>query len=550
MRTPTCARWYVTWLAAGLASGALTAVSAGPPDGGSVPTAPAAPQPEPTLPPPQSAAAPAKPPADDPESVANLLGPDVQPIDLDSALNLAGVRNPEMLLARQLVVEAVALRQLAALQILPNLNYGVSYDAHTGPVQQSSGNILKVHREAVYFGAGAKAIAAGTVTIPGVALIGNPAEGIFAFLVARQEVAVRQFANRAVANQMFLRVGLAYTDLLRAQGRRSLALLTRNEAREVVRLTAAWAKGGLGRKADADRAASELAHRVADVRETEGEVLIASARLAQLLNLDPSLLLEAAEVTVLPAPVVPDVIPMCELLAIALVNRPEMQQRRAQIQEALLALRGARILPFSPNVILGFSSGEEAGGSDLATLSPTVSPFGRGQARFGRTSPRLDFDVVGYWMLRNGGLGNVAQIRELRSLTGVADLELLATMDRVRAEVADAYVRTHARFAEIETSEQAVSAGRQSFDEDTARIRGNQGLPIELLNSLEILARARYEYLRAIVDYNQAQLELYVALGQPPANTLARPVPADYVPSEEAKRAAQEEQEAEKRQAK
>ena len=37
--------------------------------------------------------------------------------------------------------------------------------------------------------------------------------------------------------------------------------------------------------------------------------------------------------------------------------------------------------------------------------------------------------------------------------------------------------------------------------------------------------RSRYAYLDAIVDYNRGQFELYVALGQPPANVLARPVP-------------------------
>jgi outer membrane protein TolC len=50
-------------------------------------------------------------------------------------------------------------------------------------------------------------------------------------------------------------------------------------------------------------------------------------------------------------------------------------------------------------------------------------------------------------------------------------------------------------------------------------------LPIELMNSLRLLCESRLAYLDAIMDYNQAQMELYVALGQPPANTLARPVP-------------------------
>ena len=56
------------------------------------------------------------------------------------------------------------------------------------------------------------------------------------------------------------------------------------------------------------------------------------------------------------------------------------------------------------------------------------------------------------------------------------------------------------------------------------RIRlGSWVRPIELLNSLNLLARARYSYLDAIVAYNQAQLDLYQALGQPPPDMLARP---------------------------
>src|ERR1043165_895113 len=47
-----------------------------------------------------------------------------RPIDLPTALRLAGVYNPEIKLARERVLEAVALRQLAAAQLLPNINAG------------------------------------------------------------------------------------------------------------------------------------------------------------------------------------------------------------------------------------------------------------------------------------------------------------------------------------------------------------------------------------------------------------------------------------------
>src|SRR5438552_2655704 len=121
-----------------------------------------------------------------PPDLAALLGTEVRYIDLASALQLAGTGNPELLIARQRVSEAVALRQLAAAQILPTLQYGTSYNNHDGPLQQAGGNILTVNRNSLYFGAGAHAVGAGTVTIPGVVYNLNVSQALFDFLAQRQ----------------------------------------------------------------------------------------------------------------------------------------------------------------------------------------------------------------------------------------------------------------------------------------------------------------------------------------------------------------------------
>ena len=129
------------------------------------------------------------------------------------------------------------------------------------------------------------------------------------------------------------------------------------------------------------------------------------------------------------------------------------------------------------------------------------------------------------------GAGNLAQIRVARSRLREADLEKLKILNQVRREVATAYVRTHTMFATIESYEQAVLVAQKALEEDERRIRGFQGLPIEVIRSQQLLAQARQAYLNAIIEYNQAQLDLFVALGQPPADALARPVPKGYVPS-------------------
>jgi outer membrane protein TolC len=450
---------------------------------------------------------------------ASILEDRIVPIDLNTTLKLAGVQNPDVLVAQSRVVESAALRQLAAVQLLPTINFGTNYDTHTGVLQQSNGNILSVNRSALYVGSGTNAVAAGTVNIPGVFLTGNPAIAIYGYLSSLQVVQEREFATWAIRNQAFLAAALAYSELLRGEGTRAIAMQVRDETRIVARLTSAYAQEGRGRKADADRAATELARREADFQAAEGDVLTASARLAQVINVDPSIRLHPTDAWVVPHPLVPDPMPVAELIALALIRRPELGERRAVIRQALLALDNAKVLPFSPNFLLGFSAGGFGGGSNL--VRPVFGGFG------GRT----DADAVFWWSAQNLGIGNVALINIARSRVGVAQYQEVAMLDRIRAEVAEAYARTHARFAQIATLEEAVRTGTNGFREDLNRIEGAVGLPIEVLDNLRLLARARQEYLGAIVDYNQAQFQLFVALGQPPADALAHPVPtAGVVP--------------------
>jgi outer membrane protein TolC len=458
-----------------------------------------------------------------PVSPRSILKAEVQPIDLTTALDLAGVQNPELNVARTRILEAAALRQFAAAYFLPSINPGLNYDSHTGNLQQSSGNILGVNRSAFYIGAGANAVAAGAPTIPGVYEAVNVGSGLFNYLASRQVVRQREFETTAVRNQMFLQVTWAYSELLRAEGRRAAQVQAREEARTIAKLTADYAEKGLGREADANRAASQLARREAYIMAAEGEVLTASANLCRLLNLDPSIRLHPTDAFVVPQPIVPDPIPVAELIAVGLLNRPELAAQRAAIQAALLNLDGARILPFSPTNLIGFSAGGFAGGSNL------VRPI------FGGMSGRTDLDAIMFWTIQNLGLGNIALIRAADARLKISQFQEVELLNMVRADVAEAYARAHARFAQIGTYEDAVRAGYVAYHADLDRTyamgadRPRDVLPIELLNSFDLLANARVEYVDAIVDYNEAQFAMYVALGQPPAYVLAHPVPTEGV---------------------
>ena len=464
-----------------------------------------------------------------PADAPSILPADWNPIDLASALRLAGVENPEILIARQRVVEASALQMFAAAQVLPNINVGFNFDHHTGVLQQASGNILQVNRDALNVGLGADAIGAGTVNIPGVFYNVNVSQAIFGWLVTRQVVRRREFESRAVRNEVLLRVATGYVELLRAEGLRAIAIKNREEAREVARLTASNARIGQGKQSDADRAATELGRRNELVLAAEGQVLTAAARLAQLLNLDPSLPLHATDGWVVPAPIVPNPVPLGELLYIASQQRPELAAHRVAIREAALALHGARMLPFSPTLLAGFSTDEFGGGSNLVAQPGGYD--GLTGSRLGSFAQRTDTDVVLFWTAQNMGLGNCTRSGWHAASCGLRTWNCSGCSTRcVPRWPQPTPAPTPATPRSTSPSGLSVPASA-AFTEDMARVRGTpKALPIELLESFRLLSNAREQYLNAISDYNAAQFELYVALGQPPAAALARPIPARLVP--------------------
>ena len=90
-------------------------------------------------------------------------------------------------------------------------------------------------------------------------------------------------------------------------------------------------------------------------------------------------------------------------------------------------------------------------------------------------------------------------------------------MDLVAREIVETYSQVQARKRQIASAQEGITAAQHSYERNLERIRNVQGLPIEVLQSIQALDAARREYLRAVVDYNTAQFRLHRALGWPVA---------------------------------
>jgi outer membrane protein TolC len=199
---------------------------------------------------------------------------------------------------------------------------------------------------------------------------------------------------------------------------------------------------------------------------------------------------------------------LASLIGIALQCRPEIAARNSAIALTEARWREERWRPLLPTISAGYSAGEFGGGSNLAP-PPAFQNSGRN-----------DFDVWAVWTLQNVGMGNRALQRGRQAEVDEATSERARTVNLIQDEVADAYGVSAARRRQMDISQLQLAAAEAGFREELTRTRGGVGLPIEVVNSLDLLTRARQDFITAIIEYDQAQYRLFVAIGNPPAVAL------------------------------
>lgn len=285
-----------------------------------------------------------------------------------------------------------------------------------------------------------------------------------------------------------------------AYQQQSIAEETLNNTGQLAERTAAFARTGQGNQADADRASTELALRKNAVAQAAAQTQIASARLAELLNLEPTRVFLPAEPTIVPIDLISHEANAAQLVADGLSRRPELAQSRSLVAEAVNRLNREQYAPLLPSVLLDVSQGGYGGGQ-----GSTVADF-RG---------RFDFDATAYWELRNFGLGEAAARDAARSRLQQVRLSQVRLMDQVVREIVEANTQTKSLRGQVAVAQSGILVASESYRRNMERIRGGQGLPLEVLQSIQALDQSRREYLRAVGDYDEWQFRLYRALGCP-----------------------------------
>lgn len=427
----------------------------------------------------------------------------IMQINLPTALARIDGQHPVVGIAQWRVQEAYARLSEAEVLWLPTIQAGLSFHRHDGNYQASNGDIVDVNRNSFQYGLGNGATGAGTTPRPGLVAQFHLADALFQPAIAEKTAWAQGHAAKATMNTQLLDAATAYMELLNAHQDSQILIDSRTRTAELEKITSDFAAAGEGLTADSNRLSTELMMVENRQASAAQRIAIAEARLAQALSISGDATLLPMDATVVPLDLASPQMERSQLIQTGLANRPELKESQALVAAACEAFQREKYSQFVPSVLLGFSTGGFGGG-----LSNNLD----------NVESRYDFDAALTWQVRNLGFGERAVKRQASARVQQARYEQLRVMDEIALDISEAFTEVQFRQQQIGITQRAIDFAQSSYELNLARIRDGQGLPLEILQSVQALEAARRAYLEAVVGYNQSQFRLQWALGWPVAS--------------------------------
>lgn len=407
------------------------------------------------------------------------------PMDLAEVLRLAGARSIDIEIAKEETRLARAESKQANERFFPWLAPGFGYRRHEGALADVQGLVTDIDKESYDAGA----------TLHAQVDLGD---ALFASRAARQRVAATERRLDATAQDAVLEAVSRYLDLLLAQVNVDVFRQAETVSAEYGTQLARAVEAGVASRAEELRVEVQTARNRFAREEAEEEALVASARLAQVLRVDPAATIVASRDDVAAVTLVPTELPLDALLTHALASRGEVLENEARVAAAGEGRKGAVYGPLIPTVGVEVSAGSLGGGPDGARDD---------QDGF------LDQTAGLRWRIGPGGLFDFGRIDAADARLRRVELEGTRLRDVVSREVVEARARALALARRTATASAALATSERAFALSRERRELGIDVVLENIQAEQELTRTRGDYLATVVEATRAQYRLLRALG-------------------------------------
>ena len=411
------------------------------------------------------------------------------PIDLPTALRLAGAQNLDIQLARQRLSEVQANRQSAVEQFFPWITAGAAYHRRDGVAQAvPAGTISDAHYQSYN---------------PGAALTAQMdlGDAIYKSLAAKQLVKASDQALEAQRQDSTLSAAQGYFDLAKAGALVEVTREALKTSQNYQQQLHAAVSSGIAFKGDELRVQTQTERYEITLRQALERQRVAAADLAVVLHLDSQLELIPQDTLLVPITLFETNSSMHTLVEQALHTRPELKQSQALASAARAAKNGAIYGPLIPSVGAQAFGGGLGGGPD------------GGPSNFGAEG---DYLLGVMWRIGPGGLFDSGRVHAGRARLAEAQLGEAKLKDTITSQVVVSLARVQSLWAQIALARQNLATASETLRLTRERKQYGVGVVLEDVQAQQDLTQARSEYLTALAEYNKAQYGLNKAVGGPP----------------------------------
>ena len=409
----------------------------------------------------------------------------VHPIDLATALRLAGAQNLDVQLAREKLAEARANNEGATWQLFPWLAPGFAYRGHDNRIQDVQGQIIDVHRDSYELGGAFVARL-------------DVGDAIYKKLAARQLAKAAEHGVEAQRQETILAAATGYFDLARAQAAVGVAREAARISTDYLEQVERAVEAGLAFKGDALRVRTQLERNRLTLRQAQEQQRLAGARLAQVLRLDSTVELLAKGDELTPLSLVSTNTTLGALVTQAFAARPELQQSRAFVQAATDARNGAVYGPLVPSVGAQVFAGGLSGGNETSSRSLGESE---------------DYLVTLGWRIGPGGLFDRSRVHAADARLRTAQLTGDKLRDEITRQVVDGLTRAQSSADQLAVTRRGVAAAEEAFRLARERREFGVAVVLETIQAEQDLTRLRSDYANIVGEFNKAQYLLLRAVG-------------------------------------
>ena len=410
----------------------------------------------------------------------------IYPIDLPTALKLAGARNLDVQIARAQLRQAEAEHSSAVERFFPWISPSFTYHRRDGVAQSvPSGIISDAHFQSYS---------------PGIAIAAHLdlGDALYQSLSAKQLVHASDQALETQRQQALLDAARGYFELARAKALVEVASNAVSVSQDYQQQLHVAVTSGLAFKGDELRVQTQTKQYQMTLRQAAESQRVAAVQLARVLHLDSRVELVPQDSGLSRLSLFETNASANELVERALTVRPELRENQALISEARENKNGAVYGPLIPTLSAQAYGGGLGGGPD------------GGPDHFGAEG---DYLVGLSWRLGPGGLFDPGRVHANKAKLAQAELGGDRLKDEITAEVVTALTRLQSQADQIALAEEKLAAAQETMRVTHERKQFGVGIVLEDIQAQQDLERSRADYVTALAEYNKAQYTLSRAVG-------------------------------------